>query len=461
MSEATKKSYKKGARIYLEGDEDSGEVFVIEKGEVDLEGFPGVKRFRPALGPGDIFGFTSSLCRRPRMETVVARSDCICAILARDRFLESVHSNTELATRIISYFAEELRAYDDMVAVPSEKAGPSDEEARLFELGMYFAKLGRDAHAIHVLEAHRRLFPSTMHSRDVQKTLAALRQKGVKEPVAVQQGLARVYADGQMVFCEHEPGNELYIVKSGKVEILKIAPPEEMLLSILREGDIFGELSIVSSKPRNATAVTIGQTELLPVGRQSLPALFEKSPVTITRILTAISQRLWFTFIRLQSSLFENPLTRTYVLLENKLMEERISLSSTKPVTLPLGIGEILAMARVPADQQEKLAVVLTDDPNLSFQFRQVTIENPSQLESKARYFRTRDHLGSQELKTAPTPHKHPGAPAAPPKPAPRPAAEKDPKPKAPAVPKPGAAHPGIGLDTHELRVPLDTLPEK
>ncbi len=447
MSDVTKKSYKKGARIYLESEEDSGEVFVIEKGEVELEGFSELKKFRSTLGPGDIFGFTSCLCRRPRMETVVARSDCTCAVLGRDRFIESVQGNPELATRVISYFADELRAYDDMVTVPADKAAPPDEEARLFELGTYFARTGRDAHALYVLSTHLKLFPSVARSREAQKTVSALRAKGIKAPEAAQHGLVRHYADGQMVFCEHEPGKELFIVKSGKVEILKVTPPEEMLLSILREGDIFGELSIVSSKPRNATAIAIGETELLPVGRESLPALFEKSPVTIARILTAISQRLWFTFIRLQSSFYENPLTRAYVLLENKLMEERISLSGTRPVTLPLGIGEILGMAGVPADQQQKIAGVLTDDENLSFQFRQVTIENPSALESRARYFRTRDHLGSQELKTTGN-----AATAA------RKKEEAHPQRTRPE----GAARGNpLGLDSHELRVPVEKLPEK
>ncbi len=446
MSDVTKKSYKKGARIYLESEEESGEVFVIEKGDVELEGFPTLPKFRSALGPGDIFGFTSCLCRRPRMETVVARTDCTCAVLSRDRFIESVQGNPELATRVISYFADELRAYDDMVAVPSEKAGPPDEEARLFELGMYFAKAGRDAHALYALCAHLELFPSVANSREAQKVVTSLRAKGIKAPDAAQRGLVRRYSDGQMVFCEHEPGKELFIVKSGKVEILKVTPPEEMLLSILREGDIFGELSIVSSKPRNATAIAIGETELLPVGRESLPALFEKSPVTIARILTAISQRLWFTFIRLQSSFFENPLTRAYVLLENKLMEERISLAGTKPVTLPLGIGEILGMAGVPADQQQTIAGVLTDDQNLSFQFRQVTIENPSALEARARYFRTRDHLGSHELKpSGAVPARKKGEENRPQRTRPEGAARGNP----------------IGLDSHELRVPLEKLPGK
>lgn len=445
MNEAAKKSYKKGARIYLESEEDSGEVFVIEKGEVELEGFSGLKKFRSSLRSGDIFGFTSCLCRRPRMETAVAWTDCTCAVLGRDRFIESVQGNPELATRIMRYFADELRAYDDMVAVPSDRTATSDEAARLFELGMHFARVGREAHALYALSAYLDLYPTGVHAKEAQKAAAELGAKGVKTPAAVQQGLARQYADGQMVFCEHEPGRELFIVKSGKVEILKVTPPEEMLLSILREGDIFGELSIVSSKPRNATAFAIGQTLLLPVARESLPVLFEKSPVTIARILTAISQRLWFTFIRLQSRFYENPLTRAYVLLENKLMEERVSLAGTKPVSLPLGIGEILRMAGVPTDQQQRIASFLTDDQNLSFQFRQVTIENPSALESRARYFRTRDHLGSQELKGSATA-------------APRRKPEEG---RAPRKKEQAARAAPIGLDSHELRVPLDTLPEK
>jgi CRP/FNR family transcriptional regulator len=251
------------------------------------------------------------------------------------------------------------------------------------------------------------------------------------------QGLCRVFADGQMIFCEYEPGEELYVIKTGKVEILKVTPPEEILLSILREGDIFGELSIVSSSPRSATAVAAGETQLLPVSRESLPSVFGKSPATVAKILAALSQRIWFTFIRLRSRVYANPLTRTYALLENKLLEDRVSLTSTRPYTLPLSIGEILGMAGVPSDHVDSVKDLLTDDVNLAFQFRQVTIENPSALEARARYYRTRDHLDSPELKAAATPRK---------------AAAASPKEMAPER---------MGLDPHELRVPPEKIPER
>ncbi len=151
MAETGKKKYGKGALIYIESDEESDDVFVLETGEVELTGTPGLPRFRSLLGPGDIFGFTSCLCRRPRMETAIARTDCMCAVLERERFIESVEANPEVAGRIISYFAQELRAFDEMVVSPSEEASVSDDETRLYELAEYYQKKRKEAHARHAL----------------------------------------------------------------------------------------------------------------------------------------------------------------------------------------------------------------------------------------------------------------------------------------------------------------------
>jgi len=427
MAETGKKKYGKGALIYIESDEESDNVFVLETGEVELTGTPGLPRFRSLLGPGDIFGFTSCLCRRPRMETAIARTDCMCAVLERERFIESVEANPEVAGRIISYFAQELRAFDQMVVSPSEEASVSDDATRLYELAEYYQKKRKEAHARHAWGVYQRRFPGGSRGAEAAAHIASLTGTVGPPAAPVTRGLCRVFADRQMIFCEYEPGNELYIIKSGKVEILKINPPEEILLSILREGDIFGELSIVSSAPRSATAVSAGETLLLPVSRESLPSVFGKSPATVGRILAALSQRLWFTFIRLRAKVYENPLTRAYVLLENKLLEDRVSLTSTKPYMLPLGIADILGMAGVPSDQMDSVKGLLSDDRNLAFQFRQLTIENPSALEAKARYFRTRDHLDSPELKAAISPRKRAAA--------------------------------RIGLDMHELRVPPEKIP--
>jgi CRP-like cAMP-binding protein len=428
VAEARKKTFKAGSFLYIEMDEDSDEVFVLESGDIELSGMPGFKRFRPMLSPGDIAGFTSCLCRRPRMETAAAKSDCVVAAMERECFLELVRSNAELAPRIISYFAEELRVYDDMMLGSSYHLDLTGGETRLFELGELFLQLGRTDFAAHAFSSYLEHYPSGMHAAQARSRIA---EKTGKELGPAVKGLCKEFTDGQMIFCEHEPGRELYIIKSGKVEITKITSEEEILLSVLREGEIFGELSIVSNKPRNASAIAVGEAVLLPISRETLPTVFERSPEIITRLLAAVSQRIWFTFIRLQSRFYENPITRAYVLLENKLMEDRISLAGTKTHVVSLGLAELMAMSGAPESARAELKRILTDDSNLSFHFRQLTIESPKALASKAHFYRTRDRLGA-------------------------PARTWQEKPR-----KPGASARHMGLDLKELRVPPESIPDR
>ncbi len=143
MAEARKKLFKAGTFVYLENEEDTDEVYVLEEGQVELANAAGIRRLRPTLGSGDIFGFTACLCRRPRMETAAARTDCRVAAMDRDGFIEHVQSRAELATKIISYFAEELRAYDELMM--REAPDTAADESRLFELAGQFLARRRPA----------------------------------------------------------------------------------------------------------------------------------------------------------------------------------------------------------------------------------------------------------------------------------------------------------------------------
>ena len=48
-----------------------------------------------------------------------------------------------------------------------------------------------------------------------------------------------------MIFSEHEPGEDLYIIQQGKVKITKIINNQEVLLAVLQPGDIFGEMALL------------------------------------------------------------------------------------------------------------------------------------------------------------------------------------------------------------------------
>ena len=65
---------------------------------------------------------------------------------------------------------------------------------------------------------------------------------------------------GQVLFHEGEPGKEMYVVQSGKVNITKNVRDTEKVLATLGPGEFFGEMSILNNKPRSAGASPTSNT---------------------------------------------------------------------------------------------------------------------------------------------------------------------------------------------------------
>jgi len=412
-----------------------------------------IKRYRSVIRPGEVFGFTSSLCRRPRMESAIARRDTQVLAIRRERFIEMLRQNPDIAMKIITFFAEELRTYNDMVfGEENDDRELLSDERKLFELGRHYYGKAEHQHACYVLDRYSASYPGGACAAEAAALKAELEKmpnRFITEPVV--EGIYHTYADGQMIFAEYESADELYIIKEGKVKIIKTHRDEEILLSVLREGEIFGELAIVSTRPRNATAVAWGSTSLLPIRRENFTTVLRKTPAVIDRIFMAISQRIWFTYIRLESKLYTRPVTRIYVLLENKLLEDRVSLKSSKPVTIMYGIDELIRMTGVPPEKKNKTIDQLLSDPNLGFNFGRIEVENPSILSTKAKFFRSRDHLGAEDDDEPVKKKKHlEPEPITEPEPA-LPAGEKAPAPEPLDSP--------IGLDPGDLKVPSSDIP--
>jgi len=96
--------------------------------------------------------------------------------------------------------------------------------------------------------------------------------------------------EGQLLFQTGEPGESLYIVRSGEIELfIKDTAGQKIVLNVVRSGDMFGELSLLDSGPRSATATALTETELLVLDRDDLLLLFQKKPDAALHMLAAMS----------------------------------------------------------------------------------------------------------------------------------------------------------------------------
>ena len=68
------------------------------------------------------------------------------------------------------------------------------------------------------------------------------------------------YSDGDIIFKEDTKGDKIYQVESGAVTITKKVYGENIVVEVIRKGEIFGEMSYIAKIPRTATARALGDT---------------------------------------------------------------------------------------------------------------------------------------------------------------------------------------------------------
>lgn len=88
-----------------------------------------------------------------------------------------------------------------------------------------------------------------------------------------------VFEKGSYIIKEKEPGEDLYIIKSGTVEISKKVDKinKDFKLAVLSEGECFGEMAFLESSTRSASAKALEHTEVLVLSLSELKSLSEKN----------------------------------------------------------------------------------------------------------------------------------------------------------------------------------------
>lgn len=93
---------------------------------------------------------------------------------------------------------------------------------------------------------------------------------------------------GEVIFAEGEAGDALYLVLDGRVRVQR----EEEVIAELGERECFGEMSILDSAPRPATATAIEDTSLLKITRDDFQEILSEKPEIALGVIKVLSRRL-------------------------------------------------------------------------------------------------------------------------------------------------------------------------
>jgi uncharacterized membrane protein len=110
-----------------------------------------------------------------------------------------------------------------------------------------------------------------------------------------RQALAEVVDElmvtaGHTLFQAGDPGDSLFIVREGAIELfIKDTAGQRIVLTVAESGDMFGELAMLDSGPRTATALALTDCEVLVLDRDDLVMLFRRKPEAALHMLASLS----------------------------------------------------------------------------------------------------------------------------------------------------------------------------
>ncbi len=94
---------------------------------------------------------------------------------------------------------------------------------------------------------------------------------------------------GDTIFKESEDGASLYIIRTGEVKACKTSPDGELFtLTIMKDGEIFGEMSFLDGRPRSATIVAVSDLETYTIEKSDFETLVDGNPRIIYKLLKNI-----------------------------------------------------------------------------------------------------------------------------------------------------------------------------
>ena len=85
-----------------------------------------------------------------------------------------------------------------------------------------------------------------------------------------------IMTPGDAIIRRGEIGEEMFFINRGKIEVL--GPDEHEVVATLSDGDFFGELALLSSRPRNATIRAVDYCELYSLGKKTFDRVLEAFP---------------------------------------------------------------------------------------------------------------------------------------------------------------------------------------
>ena len=230
--------YDAGEKIFRQGE--AGDAFyIVHTGQVAVKLRRALffSKTVATLGPGTFFGEMALLSESPRSASVIAVDETLLFEVSRD-VLKQVVSNFPSVKNIL------LKFY------------------------------------------RQRLLSNLMATSPIFRPLDGQQRKSL-----IEQFKSREAPANEKILEEGQKGDGLYMLLSGKVEVSKKTDGKRQVLAHLKEGDVFGEMSLLTNQPVSATIKTLRKSIVLKLPRKTFSEILSTHPQLLAHISELSDER--------------------------------------------------------------------------------------------------------------------------------------------------------------------------
>jgi CRP/FNR family transcriptional regulator len=393
--------YQPNSFVIVENKKNADHFYIILKGKLKVQKENEVEgdESNPILGPGDFFGVISAMSNHARIESVIAITPVVLILVYRDQFGLLIQKNAPVAMKIIRYFAKKLRLFDQTITRLTFKNFKEEDPSELYEIGEYYFRQQQYNHASFAYQAYLAHVPAGDKVSEVKMRLQAMNAP-FQLPKVNYSSFQRGYKSDNIIFCEHEPGRELFILQKGKVKITKIMEENEVLLAVLEPGDIFGEMALLDGKPRSATAIAASEVQMMAINKANFEAMVQAQPQLASKLITILSERIWTAYRQLNNLMIADDLGRVYDTLLTLVEKHRIKISPKATHNFEIGTKDLLKMVGIPEEEGDHIIMDLLDEKLIKLEGGRIICMDLQELEKRVSYYKKKTLMDKKREKS-------------------------------------------------------------
>lgn len=166
----------------------------------------------------------------------------------------------------------------------------------------------------------------------------------------------RHYGKGTMIFSEYQEGAPMFIIREGSVKITKIVDRKEVILSILKCGDMFGEMALLENRPRSASAIAMEDCTFLAVNTANFNQIVATQPQMIYLLTTMFADRLWAMNRQLMNTQLTDLREKMVDMVSLQVEKQKLPYDRRTQYDTGLSVSDVINLCAIPKEREAEAA---------------------------------------------------------------------------------------------------------